>query len=63
MKWAHVVLCVLVVAAVSNATEIVSARLEVNACYKVAANNYVYDTDLWWMTSEQAAIGKANIIT
>ena len=33
MKWAQVVLCVLVVAAVSNAAEIVSARLEVSACY------------------------------
>jgi len=58
MRWALVVLCALLVATVSNAAEIVSARLEVRACYQLAANNHVYGTDLWWMTSEQATIGK-----
>ena len=58
MKLAVVVLCVAVVATVSNAAEIVSARLEVSEYYQVSVNNLVYGTDLWWMTSKQATIGK-----
>jgi len=62
MKLELVLLCVAVVATVSNAAEIVSARLEVSA-YHAADSNHVYAIDLWWMTTEQATIGKKPVTT